>query len=50
VSLQKASASEILAGVKVRRTEERQAKTAVASALRTSRRISGSVKRASSSK
>lgn len=49
VSLQKASASEILAALKVGRAEERRAKSAVASAKRSSHRMSGSVKRLSGS-
>jgi hypothetical protein len=50
VSLKKASASEILAGLKVGRAEERRAMSAVASAKRSAHRVSGSVKRVSSAK
>lgn len=50
VTLKKATASEILAAVKVSPAEERRAKSAVASVKRGSSRVSGSVKRLSESK
>jgi hypothetical protein len=50
VTLKKATASEILAAVKVSPAEERRAKSAVASIRRSASRVSGSVKRLSVSK